>query len=104
MFSVATDASTLLISPTETGIDLSASANGNEFGLLVSDKYASMYVADPKAEVDEGQPGRSVHCKIPTPGRCCAILAAHSAGPVWCTLVPLLSTATVTGMSFTSNS
>ena len=31
--------------------------------------------------------------------RCC-----HSAGPVWCTLVPFESTATVTGMSLTSNS
>ena len=31
--------------------------------------------------------------------RCC-----HSAGPVWWTLVPLVSTATVTGMSLTSNS
>ena len=28
----------------------------------------------------------------------------HSRGPVWCTLVPLESTATVTGMSRTSNS
>jgi hypothetical protein len=33
-----------------------------------------------------------------------AILACHSFGPVWCTLVPLLSTATVTGISTTSNS
>ncbi len=32
------------------------------------------------------------------------IFACHSAGPVWCTEVPRLSTATVTGMSFTSNS
>lgn len=32
------------------------------------------------------------------------ILACHSAGPVLCTEVPALSTATVTGMSFTSNS
>ncbi len=29
---------------------------------------------------------------------------SHSAGPVWCTEAPLASTATVTGMSFTSNS
>ena len=35
---------------------------------------------------------------------CCAILAFHSAGPVSCTDVPLASTATVTGMSLTSNS
>jgi CubicO group peptidase (beta-lactamase class C family) len=33
-----------------------------------------------------------------------SILAAHSFGPVWCTEVPVESTATVTGMSFTSNS
>lgn len=32
------------------------------------------------------------------------IFACHSFGPVSCTLVPLESTATVTGMSFTSNS
>jgi hypothetical protein len=45
-------------------------------------------------------PLSTVHCNIGTPAmRCC-----HSAGPVWCTLVPLESTATVTGMSFTSNS
>jgi len=30
--------------------------------------------------------------------------ACHSFGPVWCTDVPAESTATVTGMSFTSNS
>jgi len=30
--------------------------------------------------------------------------ACHSLGPVWCTDVPLESTATVTGMSLTSNS
>ena len=40
------------------------------------------------------------HCRIGMPAmRCC-----HSAGPVWWTLVPLESTATVTGMSLTSNS
>lgn len=33
-----------------------------------------------------------------------AILACHSRGPVWWTEVPFESTATVTGMSFTSNS
>lgn len=33
-----------------------------------------------------------------------AIFLLHSAGPVVCTLVPLASTATVTGMSTTSNS
>ena len=32
------------------------------------------------------------------------IFVRHSFGPVWCTEVPALSTATVTGMSFTSNS
>jgi len=32
------------------------------------------------------------------------IFACHSFGPVLCTLVPSLSTATVTGMSLTSNS
>ena len=32
------------------------------------------------------------------------ILACHSFGPVWCTELPLLSTATVTGMSCTVNS
>ena len=32
------------------------------------------------------------------------IFACHSLGPVSCTLVPFESTATVTGMSFTSNS
>ena len=32
------------------------------------------------------------------------IFACHSAGPVWCTEVPFESTATVTGMSCTSNS
>ena len=32
------------------------------------------------------------------------IFACHSFGPVWCTEVPLESTATVTGMSLTSNS
>ncbi|CAM3768152.1 hypothetical protein BOFL111202_22270 [Bordetella flabilis] len=32
------------------------------------------------------------------------ILACHSRGPVVCTEVPWASTATVTGMSFTSNS
>jgi len=30
--------------------------------------------------------------------------ACHSRGPVWCTLVPWASTATVTGMSVTLNS
>src|SRR5690606_4173668 len=30
--------------------------------------------------------------------------ACHSRGPVWCTEVPCESTATVTGMSLTSNS
>ncbi len=34
----------------------------------------------------------------------CTIFACHSAGPVWCTLVPLESTATVTGISSTVNS
>ena len=33
-----------------------------------------------------------------------SIFTRHSAGPVWCTDSPLLSTATVTGMSATSNS
>ena len=33
-----------------------------------------------------------------------SILADHSFGPVWCTEVPVESTATVTGMSCTSNS
>ena len=33
-----------------------------------------------------------------------AILPRHSAGPVSCTDTPLASTATVTGMSLTSNS
>ena len=33
-----------------------------------------------------------------------AIRAFHSAGPVWWTEVPRASTATVTGISFTSNS
>ena len=33
-----------------------------------------------------------------------AIFFAHSAGPVMCALVPPASTATVTGMSTTSNS
>lgn len=33
-----------------------------------------------------------------------AIFWLHSAGPVWCTDVPLVSTATVTGMSSTVNS
>ncbi|VVE36199.1 hypothetical protein PNO31109_03902 [Pandoraea nosoerga] len=32
------------------------------------------------------------------------ILACHSFGPVWCTDTPVESTATVTGMSLTSNS
>ena len=32
------------------------------------------------------------------------IFYCHSRGPVWCTEVPFESTATVTGMSFTSNS
>ena len=32
------------------------------------------------------------------------IRACHSRGPVWCTEVPSESTATVTGMSLTSNS
>ena len=40
------------------------------------------------------------YCKIGIP----AILACHSLGPVWWTEVPWLSTATVTGMSLTSNS
>ena len=40
------------------------------------------------------------YCRIGMPAmRCC-----HSAGPVWWMLVPLASTATVTGMSTTSNS
>ncbi len=40
------------------------------------------------------------HCRMGMLAmRCC-----HSAGPVWWTLVPLESTATVTGMSLTSNS
>ena len=42
----------------------------------------------------------NTHCSTGIP----AILFAHSAGPLWCTLVPFASTATVTGMSFTSNS
>ena len=32
------------------------------------------------------------------------IFFCQSAGPLWCTEVPFASTATVTGMSFTSNS
>ena len=52
MFSLGTENSIFMISPTEKGMDLSVSANGNEFGALVDDKSASMYVADPKAEVD----------------------------------------------------
>ena len=32
------------------------------------------------------------------------IFFSHSKGPLWCTELPLESTATVTGMSFTSNS
>jgi len=52
MFSFGTEHSTFTIIPTDTGINLGASANGNEFGALVDDKSASMYVADPKAEVD----------------------------------------------------
>lgn len=40
------------------------------------------------------------YCNIGIP----AILACHSLGPVWWTEVPWLSTATVTGISFTSNS
>jgi hypothetical protein len=52
-FSFANDnGSVLMIDPTQTGFDLSASANGNSFGLLAYDKGASMYVSDPKAEVD----------------------------------------------------
>jgi len=35
---------------------------------------------------------------------CAAMRSFHSAGPVWCTEVPSASTATVTGMSRTSNS
>lgn len=52
MFSFGTENSIFMISPTEKGIGLSGSANGNEFGALVDDKSASMYVADPNAEVD----------------------------------------------------
>ncbi len=33
-----------------------------------------------------------------------AIFSRHTSGPVWWTLSPVASTATVTGMSFTSNS
>ena len=46
-----------------------------------------------------GGAGRRLHCKIAVPGRYWAMRACHSAGPVWWTLVPLASTATVTGMS-----
>jgi len=52
MFSIGSDASLFVITPLDTGIDLNASANGNEFGVVVDDKSATMYVADPKAEVD----------------------------------------------------
>ena len=45
------------------------------------------------------------HCRIATPPiDCAAIRADHSRGPVVCTLVPSALTATVTGMSTTSNS
>jgi len=44
--------------------------------------------------------------KIATPptAMLCAMRSFHSSGPVMCTLVPLASTATVTGISTTSNS
>ena len=45
-----------------------------------------------------------VYWRIGTPPSAPAILAFHSSGPVWWTLVPLESTATVTGISTTSNS
>ena len=46
------------------------------------------------------------YCRIGTPAIACVsrIRAAHSAGPVTCTLVPSALTATVTGISFTVNS
>lgn len=44
------------------------------------------------------------YCKMAVLGRCWAMRDCHSAGPVVWTLVPKLSTATVTGMSTTSNS
>ncbi len=45
-----------------------------------------------------------VYCRIGTPPRLLSMRAFHSAGPVWWTEVPFESTATVTGMSTTSNS
>jgi hypothetical protein len=51
-FSFGNDSSIFLISPSDTGIGLSAASHGNKFGVVVDDKSASMYVADPKAEVD----------------------------------------------------
>jgi hypothetical protein len=44
------------------------------------------------------------YCRTAVPGSDWAMRVDHSAGPVWWTLVPRLSTATVTGMSTTSNS
>jgi hypothetical protein len=52
MFSFGNDSSIFVLSPSDTGIDLSAASHGNEFGVVVDDKSATMYVADPKAEVD----------------------------------------------------
>ena len=51
----------------------------------------------PPAALDGSQPQATTTGILP-------ILACHSFGPVWCTLLPRLSTATVTGMSCTSNS
>jgi len=54
---------------------------------------------------------RSMPARTRRPGRAYSaatgilpIFACHSRGPVWCTEVPSLDTATVTGMSLTSNS
>ena len=50
-------------------------------------------------------PGSScTYCKMAVLGRCWAMRECHSAGPVVWTLEPSESTATVTGMSTTSNS
>ena len=55
----------------------------------------------------EGRGGEGVRCAHIFYSMTTGILpifVRHSFGPVWCTEVPALSTATVTGMSFTSNS
>ena len=75
--------------------------------------FPSLEIATANMEATAANPGVGMHdqrarnpatADQPTVTGILPMRACHSRGPVWCTLVPPASTATVTGMSCTSNS